>query len=246
MFLNNRLPETAVVLCDAAVEYDDQIPCVMARVGGIPYLSHLLASLKRNRITDLVLVCGRFGERIERRYGDGARHGLRIRYFHDPEDAWGQAGALRAVENWLSPSFFVVDASRFQVVDFESLGAAFVENGLPSLMAVWENCGAYRVSNCALGRDAQGRTVIKQYDSEGRDQFVHVDYGASIWTDELLDRLPDGYCSLEAVFRGDALRGRIAVYTVRQRFYDARTDQGLRELRAALLSGAAPDYVHLL
>ena len=65
------------------------LPKPMALVAGVPYLEHQLRLLKRQSISDLVLLTGYLGEQIEDYFGDGSRLGMQIRYSREPEPGNG-------------------------------------------------------------------------------------------------------------------------------------------------------------
>ncbi len=246
MFLDNAFPEQVVLYCAGATEDEETQPAIMERVNGVPLLGHVLGSFKRNSLTDVILVTREGGALIERKYGDGGRYGMRLRYFHDPDDEYGTGGALRKVENLLTPAFIAVLGDRYLTLDYESMGAAFMQEGLPILMAVWENADAYHPSNCLLGSDSSGRRIVRRFHPEHRKGMRYVNYGACVFRDDVVDRIPEGYSELEGFHQGDALRGRIAAYEVDSRYYNVTEAQGLRELRSALMSGAAATYIDLL
>lgn len=63
-------------------------------VGGRPLLSHILESMVKNSITDIVLIVGFKGDLIRAAFGDGSQHGLRIQYLEQKH--WtGTASALK-------------------------------------------------------------------------------------------------------------------------------------------------------
>ena len=246
MFLNNRMPDQVVIFCPGPGAVNPDRPSSLVHVNSYPFLGHVLGNVKRCGITDIVLITAELGQEIERVFGDGGRFGLQIKYFHDPDDEFGPAGAIRAIENWLKPSFFTLDGSRYLVMDFESLGQAFIEAGMLCLMTVWENIDSFQPSNCLLAEDDRGRTVVARYHPEQQKGMRHAEYGACVFRDDIIDVLPDGYSTLAGMHQRNALRKRIAAYAVRHRFYDVQTPQGLRTLRSAMMSGAVPSYVHLL
>lgn len=246
MFVSNAVPDQVVILCPGPGEADPRVPPALLHVGGVPFLRHVLASIKRNRIADVILVTAAGGAAIEKAIGDGRSFGLRLRYFHDPEGRHGSGGALREIEAMLRPSFFVLAGDRYLLIDFEAVGAAFVQHGLPSLMTVWRSIEPLQPANCLLGKDDDGRPIVARYHHDARQGMRHAEYGVSVLRDDLLSLIPDGYSPIEALHQRNALKRRIAAYEASRRFYDVSNPNGLRELRDALLSGAAPSHIHLL
>lgn len=246
MFVNNVLPDQVVVLCPGPGEADARLPPALVHVNGVPFLRHLLAGIKRNGLTDILLITAAGGAAIEKAFGDGRSFGLRLRYVHDPDDRHGTGGALRAAEALLRPSFFVLAGDRYLLIDFEAVGAAFVAQGLPAMMTVWHSHDPLHPSNCLLATDDEGRSIVSRYHSEPRAGMKHAEYGLCVLRDDLLSLLPDGYSPIDALHQRNALKRRIAAYEAPKRNFQVSRPSGLRELRDALLSGAAPSHIHLL
>lgn len=246
MFLNNPFPTQLLLYCPGPGQVEPGVPSVLLKVNGYPFLGHVLANVKRNEITDVILICGEGGDRIERAFGDGDRYGMRLRYLHDPDDELGTGGAIRVLEKLLAPAFYTLHGGRYLLMDLESLGTGFVESGLPFVMAVWENDDALAPSDCLVGRDELGRAVVTRYHPDRRQGMRHTAYGACAFRDDVIDLLPPGYSTLEGLHQRNALKRRLGAYLVDRRFYSVDTRHELRTLRDALLNGAAPTYVHLL
>ena len=69
-------------------------PKPMIQVAGRPILEHELRWLKREGVTNAVVLCGYKGRVIQDYFGDGADWGLRIAYSPE-EEPLGRGGALR-------------------------------------------------------------------------------------------------------------------------------------------------------
>ena len=62
---------------------NDEVPKPMAPVAGKPILQWQVECLREQGVTDLVLVTGHLGEKIQEFFGDGKRFGVHIRYIQD-------------------------------------------------------------------------------------------------------------------------------------------------------------------
>ncbi len=69
-------------------------PKPMIEVAGRPILEHELRWLKREGVTDVVVLCGYKGQVIQDHFGDGSGFGLRVHYSPE-EEPLGRGGALR-------------------------------------------------------------------------------------------------------------------------------------------------------
>ena len=69
------------------------IPKPMTLVCGVPVLEHQIQTLKKEGISEFILVVGYLAEKIEEYFADGSRFGVSISYFREKEPL-GTAGAL--------------------------------------------------------------------------------------------------------------------------------------------------------
>ena len=86
---------------------NDEIPKPMAQVAGKPILLWQIECLKRNGITDICLVVGHLGEKIEDFFGDGTKFGVTLSYFFEKKPL-GSAGALAHIKHFLSGDYFLL------------------------------------------------------------------------------------------------------------------------------------------
>lgn len=85
----------------------DRIPKPMAPVAGRPMLDWVLAFLRAGGIEDVVINLHHLGHVIEEHVGDGARHGLSVRYSHEPE-ILDTGGGIKRAQPLLGGEPFVV------------------------------------------------------------------------------------------------------------------------------------------
>jgi D,D-heptose 1,7-bisphosphate phosphatase len=95
------------------------IPKPMIPICGKPILEHQIECLKKNRLTEIVLVIGHLGEHIRDYFGDGGRFGCNISYYNETEPL-GTAGALYKLEN-LSDDFILLNGDTIFDIDFSRM-----------------------------------------------------------------------------------------------------------------------------
>lgn len=99
----------------------DEIPKPMTPVCGKPILQWQIERLKENGITDIVLIIGHLGHKIQEFFGDGSEMGLRIRYIEETIPL-GTAGAFYYLRPLLSGnSFFLVFGDVLFDIDLERM-----------------------------------------------------------------------------------------------------------------------------
>jgi MurNAc alpha-1-phosphate uridylyltransferase len=93
----------------------------LLHVGNRSLIEHIIISLVRAGITDLVINLHHFADKIQSHLGDGARFGANIQYVHEKE-LLGTAGGIRNALDLIGPDpFAVVNADVFTDYDFSIL-----------------------------------------------------------------------------------------------------------------------------
>jgi NDP-sugar pyrophosphorylase family protein len=212
----------------------DAIPKALIPIAGRPFLDHQLAWLAGHGVTEVVLCIGYRGDAIRAHLegGEGARHGLRVRYVDEGEALRGTAGALRLAldEGALEESFLVTYGDSFLPIDFSAVFRAFAAAGTPALMTVFRNDGRWDASNVIF----DGR-MVTLYDKLRRGRaaadFDFIDYGLSALARRVIaDEVPaGGVVDLAALFNALSVRGELAGFEVAERFYEIGSPAGLED-----------------
>jgi len=101
----------------------NEIPKAMIPVNNKPVLEYQVELAKRYGHTEIILVIGHLGEKIEDYFGDGSKWGLNIKYFKEVVPL-GTAGAIAELSDELTKDFFVfygdtvMDIALDQMLDF--------------------------------------------------------------------------------------------------------------------------------
>ena len=210
----------------------DTIPKALIPADGRPFVDHQLAWLAGHGVTDVVLCVGYRADAIRAHVGDGARHGLRVRFVDEGEDLRGTAGALRLAldEGALEESFLLTYGDSFLPIDFAAVFRAFRSCGQPALMTVFRNDGRWDKSNAIF--DGQMVTLYdKQRQGRPAAEFTYIDYGLSalqrrVIADEIA---PGARADLATLFNALSVRGALAGLEVAQRFYEIGSPGGLKD-----------------
>ncbi len=218
----------------------ETIPKALVPVRGLPFVDWQLRHLAGQGVRRVVFSVGYRGEMLRDHVGDGARFGLQAAWVDEGSQLRGTGGALRLAldEGALDDAFFVLYGDSYLPIAMVPVERAWRLSGLPALMTVLHNEDRWDRSNAAF---AGGRVHL--YDKgrpEGlRAQLRWIDYGLSILTRsvvaEALDR--GARADLAELFRTLSQAGRLAGFEVHQRFYEAGSPEGLRDLED-YLSGA--------
>jgi NDP-sugar pyrophosphorylase family protein len=206
-----------------------KLPKSLVEVAGEPFIAHQLRLLKRQGITDVVICAGYLGDQIEASIADGRGFDCRVRYSHDGELLLGTGGALRMALPLLGERFFVMYGDSYLDTDFRAVHDAFVATRKPALMTVFRNAGRWDTSNVEFVDGA-----IRRYDKSDRTPAMqYIDYGLGVSTAAIFaERDVGARFDLADVYRDLVLRGLLAGYEVRERFYEIGSPSGLAETDA--------------
>ena len=114
----------------------DEIPKPMVPVNGKPLLLWQIEELKKNGITDIIMIIGHLGEKIEEYFRNGEKYGVHVSYIREHEPL-GTAGAFyylkdKIVSNYFllvfGDVFFSIDIQRMEkfYIDHQAKAALFV------------------------------------------------------------------------------------------------------------------------
>ena len=113
------------------------IPKPMIPICGKPILEHQIDCLKKNGLTDIILVIGHLGEQIKNYFGNGSNFGCNISYFTETEPL-GTGGALFKIEN-LTDNFILLNGDIIFDMDFSRMIAFHTEKKAQVSLAVHPN-----------------------------------------------------------------------------------------------------------
>lgn len=216
-------------LASRMLPHTERVPKSLLQVAGRPFVDWQLELLARSGIRDVVLCIAHLGELIRAHVGDGAGHGLSVRYAEEePGRLLGTAGALRAAVPLLAPRFLVTYGDSYLRFDYaEPLRVLEQYPDSDGVMAVYRNAGSLEPSNVVT----DGAWVLRYRKDAGGLEVDHIDYGATALRREVVEALPPGVAlGLDRVQEDLATRGRLRALVVHDRFFEIGSPAG----RAAL------------
>jgi NDP-sugar pyrophosphorylase family protein len=213
------------------------VPKALIPVRGVPFADWQLGLLAEQGISRVVYCVGYRGDMLRDHVGDGSRFGLSVRWSDDGPSLLGTAGAIRLAldRGELDEAFFVLYGDSYLPASVVEVESGWRRSGAPALMTVLRNDERWDRSNC-IYRD--GRVVLydKSRPEDRRDEMRWIDYGLSVFTRAALaERVaPGAVADLADVQRDLSLAGQLAGLEVTERFYEAGSAEGLRDLEAYL------------
>src|SRR4051794_29472844 len=156
----------------------------------------MLQWLRRHGVDDVVMSCGFLADRVRRVLGDGAEHGLRIRYVEEPRPL-GTGGAVKFAEDLLDERFLMLNGDVLTDLDLSAQVAMHEEKGARCTLAL---IGVEDPSAYGLVRRHDDGAVKEFLEKPSPDQIDTnlISAGAYVMEREVLSLIPPNTnCSIE-------------------------------------------------
>lgn len=208
----------------------DSVPKPLVNIMGKPFIQWQIELLREFGIKRFLLCVGHRADQIETFLGDGSRFEVEVKYSHDGETQLGTGGALIKAYAMLDPWFLVMDGDSYLPIDFRGPIAAFRESQRQGLMAVYRNQNRFGPSNVRIQRGQ-----VTAYNREATNySYIHI--GLTILDRGLLTRFPaETFLLMDAIYQDLVAHGNLVAYTVRRRFYEIGSFEGIAALERRLL-----------
>lgn len=216
-------------------------PKPLITIAGEPFLVHQLRLLASFGATDAVVCVGYLGEQIVARIGPECC-GVRLRYSHDGARPLGTLGAIRKAVPLLGDRFLVLYGDTYLRIDYAAVVVAWRESGLPAMMTVLRNKGAWDTSNVIFDG-----ALVTAYDKRHPSaEMSWIDYGLGGLEVAALRAVSERESDLAELYRVLAHGRKLLGVEATERFYEIGTPSALVEtsafltrLRASAIGGGA-------
>lgn len=204
-------------------ELTKSTPKPILRVGGVPFMEHVLWNLKRHGIERILLSTGYLADQVEATLGDGSRLGIELTYNVEAE-ALGTGGATRFAGPRLEDEFFVLNGDTLFDVNYWAL-TAMKQGAGHAAMALRHVPDVSRYGGCTL----RGEQVTA-FQEKGHAGPGVINAGIYALDQETIARLPEGKSSLERdLFPMLAAEGRLSGIAADSFFIDIGLPETLEE-----------------
>ncbi len=192
-------------------------PKPMVLVAGKPFIDYLLEFLKRNGITEVVLLLGYLPEKITDYVGDGSKFDLKARYSITPlEDGTGTR--IKKARNLIAKEFLLMYCDNLLDFRVKDLYDFHKSKNVLGTVTVYTNKHGLTKNNIFV--DENG--LVTKYDKSRQDPHLNgVDMGFFILNKEVIDLIPE---EQTAFFETTAMpklieRRQLAGFTVDRPYY---------------------------
>ena len=184
----------------------DEIPKPMVPVAGKPLLLWQVERLMENGITDLIMVIGHLGEKIQEYFDDGSRFGVHIEYFVE-EVPLGTAGSFYYLKDMLKEdTFLMMSGDLLFDIDFDRMVRFHKEKGSAATLFVHPNGHPYDSDLLVL--DSEERAIRFDSKHNTRDYWYDncVNAGIFVFDKKICDRVPE---PVKRNLENDIIKGMI-------------------------------------
>lgn len=219
---------------------NDEIPKPMAPVAGKPILEWQVECLKRQNVTEIVLIIGHLGHKIREYFGDGSKFGVHISYIEETVPL-GTAGALALLPPLLKEdAFFLIFGDVLFDIDLQRMAEYHKEKNAEATLFVHPNTHPFD-SDLVICKE---NGAVERFDSKHnvRDYWYQncVNAGFYLMNSSVCARVPQGQkVDLEKELLSDMIEKGNAVYGYRSPEYikDVGTVERIRHAEKELESG---------
>ncbi|MEK7077081.1 MAG: HAD-IIIA family hydrolase, partial [Patescibacteria group bacterium] len=199
-------------------------PKPMVEVNGLPFVDYLIDELKKNGIHEVVFLLGYLPEKIQEYFGDGKKHGLRVRYSVTPvEDATGTR--IRKAKDLLHERFLLMYCDNFIHLNLGKLQEFHVQKNALMTQVVYTNQYGFTKNNILVDNDG----YVLVYDKpRTKPNLNGVDLGFFIVEKEILARMPERDFWIYELFPGLIAERKLAGFTTAQLYYSLSTPERMK------------------
>lgn len=236
----NQLIKQAVILAGGRGErlrpLTDTMPKPMVPIRGKPFLEYLIERLKKNGITDIVILLGYLPEVITEYFKDGSRFGVRIRYsIGAVEDETGTR--LRNAKDMLDNRFLLLYSDNYWPLDLPAMLETYHAAGAPALVTVYSNRDGRGEYGSKNNTRVEADSIVTCYDKTMTAQGLNaIDIGFFILEKTaVFQYMPKENFSFEKEVMPRLIAERaLSAYMTDKRYYTITTVERVREMEEVI------------
>ena len=213
------------------------IPKPMIPICGKPILEHQIECLKKNGLTEIILVIGHLGQHIKDYFGDGKRFSCNISYYNETEPL-GTAGALYKLKH-LSDDFILLNGDIIFDIDFTRMINFHREKKAYVTLAVHPNSHPYDSAVLFSNGDNQVTRWLNKEDE--RTYYKNqVNAGIHILSAEFLKSCPQSKEKVDLdrdMLKPSISGGKIFAYSTPEYIKDMGTPERYAQVTSDIENG---------
>ncbi|PTS93926.1 D,D-heptose 1,7-bisphosphate phosphatase [Pedobacter sp. HMWF019] len=221
------------------------IPKPMVSVSNKPLLLHQIELLKRYGITDITLLLGHLGAKIEEYFGDGTKYGVKISYLTEDKPL-GTAGAIKELDGIIEERFLVLYGDVMMDFDINSFIEFDKRSSAIASIIVHPNDHPYDSDLVEVDPDNNVTRFLSKPHEEGMMYNNNVNAAVYIFGSDIFQYI-ERYKSSDfgkdifPLIMKEGLH-KIKAYSTPEYIKDLGTPDRLENVEAAYLSGKIAAY----
>lgn len=224
---------------------NSKLPKPMLLVADKPVLEYQIECLKRQEITEIILVIGYLGNKIKEYFGDGSENspitnrpfGVHISYIEEKEPL-GTAGALYLLKDALKEDFLLINGDIVFDVNLEKFLSYHKRHNALATLFTHPNDHPY--DSGLIQSDSDGRVIGWQHKEEKRLWYRNqVNSGLHLISPEILEPLHrlENLNLDRNLLRPQISSGQLYAYSSPEYVKDMGTPARMHEVEKDILSG---------
>src|SRR5260221_2545545 len=196
----------------------------MKPINGNPFLDYIMQDLKKNGITEIVILVGYLSKHIVKDFGDGSTFDLKIQYSYSTVES-DTGTRIKNALPLLKKEFLLLYGDNFWPLDLHAYVSFYRKKNKMASIVIYENKDNYSVNKMFV--DAEG--MVTAYDKTGRAKNLNgVDIGYFILHKDALNELPKENFSFEEVIVKKLIQNKqLAGFLTPHKYYGLSTPQRL-------------------
>ena len=213
------------------------VPKPMINICGTPILEYQIDCLRKQNITDIILVIGYLGNIIEKYFGNGGAFHVNIDYIRE-EYPLGTAGALYYLKDLLVEDFLLINGDIIFDINFDMFLNAHRKN--QSLATILTHPNNHPYDSGIIISDQSGKVLKWLVKEEERRWYKNrVNAGIHILSPELLERvdIPQKRDLDRDILKPLILENQLYIYDSPEYIKDMGTPERYYEVKRDIESG---------
>src|SRR3989344_5461895 len=186
-------------------------PKPMVEINGHPFLEYLISLLKKNGITEVILLLGYLPEKVIEYFGDGSKFGVNIRYSVN-DVKLNNGTRVREAAPLLAERFIVLYGDMYWPMNLAEMLQRYDEFGKPAMLTLYDNKngdGEYPEGNIAISRENLVTFYEDFKDIKEGVETRYLDIGFCILEKKLLPLMPEEDFEFQRGFLGILIKKKL-------------------------------------
>ncbi len=159
-------------------------PKSLIDINGKPFIEYQLDQLHKNKITEVVLCVGKFGNLIEKTIGNKYKN-INIHYSYDGDTQLRTGGAIKKALSLLPDDFIVLYGDSYIQISFTKMLSKYKKDKKPILMSVYHNKNKSHKNNILYDGE-----IISYNKKNPTQDMEYIDYGILIMNRTVFENYP--------------------------------------------------------